>query len=63
LVDAGRACLSTRISGARTRPLTLPPDLAFTALNSAFEFRSPTMPGEPMRVQPSRAKKPADDPA
>jgi hypothetical protein len=26
-------------------------------VNSAFVFRSPKMPGEPMRVQPSRAKK------
>jgi hypothetical protein len=28
-------------------------------MNSAFAFCTPKMPGEPMRVQPSRAKKPA----
>jgi hypothetical protein len=30
-------------------------------MNSAFVFCTPKMPGEPMRVQPSRAKKPAED--
>ena len=42
-----------------THPPTLIPDLRFTAVNSAFGFRTPKMPGEPMRVQPSRARKPA----
>jgi hypothetical protein len=28
-------------------------------LNSAFGFRTPKMPGEPIRVQPGRARKPA----
>jgi hypothetical protein len=30
-------------------------------MNSAFVFCTPKMPGEPMRVQPSRAKKPVED--
>jgi hypothetical protein len=30
-------------------------------MHSATAVNSPKMPGEPMRVQPSRAKKPAAD--
>jgi hypothetical protein len=30
---------------------------SFAALNSAFVFHTPKMPGEPMRVQPSRARR------
>jgi hypothetical protein len=32
-------------------------------MHTAQRVCSPKMPGEPMRVQPSRAKKPADDDA
>jgi hypothetical protein len=49
---------------ATPRPITHRPTFPATyghaALNSAFGSRSPKMPGDPMRVQPSRAKKPAD---
>ena len=34
-----------------THPPTLIPDLRFTAVNSAFGFRTPKVPGEPIRVQ------------
>jgi hypothetical protein len=30
-------------------------------MNSAFVFCTPKMPGEPMRVQPSRAKRPSGE--
>jgi hypothetical protein len=42
-----------------THPVSLMRHLRFTALNSAFGFRTPKMPGEPIRVQPGRARKPA----
>ncbi len=50
---------------AGTRPITphlrLSATCALPAVNSALGFRSPKMPGEPMRVQPSRARRVDDE--
>jgi hypothetical protein len=40
-----------------------PMSCAFAAMNTGQRIYTPKMPGEPMRVQPSRAKKPASETA
>ncbi|MGY1726983.1 hypothetical protein ACI79J_08405 [Geodermatophilus sp. SYSU D01062] len=44
-----------------THPLTLDADLRFHRSEQRFRGSLPKTPGEPMRVQPSRARKPADE--
>jgi len=45
----------------RPAEIRSPTTCVFAGQHTDWQLCTPKMPGEPMRVQPSRAKKPADD--
>jgi len=48
-------------TGLTTHRLALDRHLGFGRSEQRYEFLSPAMPGDPMRVQPSRAKRPTSE--